>query len=51
MAGTAGEEAALPAATPQLQAVPHHGDQPQVARQLTAGRQSTGVRTPARYQG
>lgn len=51
VAGAAGEEAALPAAAPQLPAVPHHGDQPQAARQPAARRPRARVRAAARHPG
>lgn len=49
VAGAAGEEAALAAAAPQLPAVPHHGDQPQAARQPAARRPRARVRAAARH--
>lgn len=49
VAGAAGEEAALAAAAPRLQAVPHDGDQPQAAREPAARRPRARVRAAARH--
>lgn len=49
LARTAGEEIAQSATTCQLPALPHHGDQPQVACELAASRAHLCGRTSSRH--